>query len=147
MLKDILRRIGAESDPAPLAPEDSRLALCALMVQLAVRDDHYSERERRIIEHVLAARYGVDPATGRALREEAEALAREASDSVQFTRLVKESVPYDERAGVVEALWKVAGADGINADEHGFLRLVANLVGVADVDSGLARQRALKSPG
>jgi hypothetical protein len=41
----------------------------------------------------------------------------------------------------------VAAADGINADEHSLLRLVANLVGVTDRDSGLARQRALKRFG
>jgi uncharacterized tellurite resistance protein B-like protein len=66
---------------------------------------------------------------------------------VRFTRLVKAAVPYEHREDVVEALWRVAAADGINADEHGFLRLVANLVGVSDLDSGLARQRALKKPG
>ena len=49
-----------------------------------------------------------------------------------------------ESAGVVEALWKVAAAeDGINADEHGLMRLVAGLLGVSDQDSALARQRAL----
>ena len=36
-----------------------------------------------------------------------------------------------------------AGAKEVNADERGFLRLVANLIGVTDQDSGLARQRVL----
>jgi uncharacterized tellurite resistance protein B-like protein len=53
-------------------------------------------------------------------------------------------VPYEEREGVVEALWRVAATDGINADEHSLLRLVANLLGVTDRDSGLARQRVLR---
>lgn len=44
---------------------------------------------------------------------------------------------------MVEALWRVALADGIAADERGFLRLVASLIGVTDQDSGLARQRVL----
>ena len=57
---------------------------------------------------------------------------------MQFTRLIKAAVPYEERIGVVEALWRVAATDGINADEHGLMRLVANLLGVADQDSGLA---------
>ena len=30
---------------------------------------------------------------------------------MQFTRLIKEAVPYEERAGVIEALWRVAAAD------------------------------------
>ena len=42
----------------------------------------------------------------------------------------------------------MAVADGgINADEHGLMRLVANLLGVADQDSALARQRALAGRG
>lgn len=61
---------------------------------------------------------------------------------MQFTRLIKQAVPYEDRTGVVEALWRVATADGIDADERAFLRLVANLLGVSDQDSGLARQRA-----
>ena len=63
---------------------------------------------------------------------------------MQFTRLIKEAVPYEERTGVVETLWRIAAADGINADEHGLMRLVASLLGVSDVDSGLARHRALR---
>jgi uncharacterized tellurite resistance protein B-like protein len=66
---------------------------------------------------------------------------------VQFTRLIKAAVPYEERIGVIETLWRIAAADGVNADEHGLMRLVANLLGVSDRDSGLARQRALRAEG
>jgi uncharacterized tellurite resistance protein B-like protein len=51
-------------------------------------------------------------------------------------------VPYEERTDVVEALWRVAILEGIDANERTFLRLVSNLLGVSDQDSGLARQRA-----
>ena len=44
----------------------------------------------------------------------------------------------------VEALWRIAATDGINADEQGFMRLTASLLGVSDQDSGLARQRVLR---
>jgi uncharacterized tellurite resistance protein B-like protein len=96
---------------------------------------------------VICRRYGVDAEGARALRAEAETLEAEASDTVRFTRLVKEAVPYEEREAVIEALWRVALADGIKAEEHGFLRLVASLIGVSDVDSGLARQRAQRRLG
>ena len=39
------------------------------------------------------------------------------------------------------------GGRGINADEHGLMRLVAGLLGVSDQDSALARQRALSGRG
>jgi uncharacterized tellurite resistance protein B-like protein len=149
MIADILKRLRAEpdSDSRPMSPEDCRLALSALMVRLARQDEHYSATERETIEHVLTARYGVSADAARALREEAETLESQASDTVRFTRLIKAAVPYEERQGVIEALWRVAITDGIKAEEHGFLRLVASLVGVTDVDSGLARQRAQRDAG
>ncbi|HMQ93678.1 MAG TPA: TerB family tellurite resistance protein [Amaricoccus sp.] len=144
MLTDLLRRLAGEPSPQPLHPDDARLAMAALMVRVARTDGNYTENERNRIDRVLAVTYGLDAGAAAALRGEAEAAEAEAPDTVRFTRLVKSAVPYEHREDVVEALWRVAAADGINADEHGFLRLVANLVGVSDLDSGLARQRALK---
>ncbi|MBA3324696.1 MAG: TerB family tellurite resistance protein [Rhodobacteraceae bacterium] len=143
MLGDLLRRLSGGPDPTPLAPEDSRLALAAVMVRLARTDDHYSANEKHRIERVLAERYELAAAAAQTLRAEAETAEAGAPDTVQFTRVIKEAVPYEERRGVIEALWRVAAAEGLNADERGFLRLVANLIGVTDQDSGLARQRVL----
>jgi len=143
MIADLLRRLSGGPDPTPLAPEDSRLALAAVMVRLARSDAQYSAPEMRRIDRVLAERYRLAPADAQALRGEAETAEAGAPDTVQFTRLIKEAVPYDDRVGVIEALWRVAAAEGLNADERGFLRLVANLIGVTDQDSGLARQRVL----
>jgi len=143
MLADLLRRLAGPPSSEPLAPEDCRLALAALMVRLARADDHYSGPEKRRIDLLLAERYGLASESVRALRAEAEAAEAAAPDTVRFTRLIKEAVPYEERVAVVEALWRVAATEGVNADERGFLRLVANLIGVTDQDSGLARQRVL----
>ena len=144
MLADLIRRFRVEPSSEPLSAEDCRLALAALMVRLARTDGDYSGTERARIEQVLRERYGLAACAAAALRVEAEAAETAAPDTVRFTRLIKAAVPYEEREAVVEALWRVALTDGIHADEHGFLRLAANLVGVTDVDSGLARQRAIR---
>jgi len=61
---------------------------------------------------------------------------------VRFTRAVKDAVPYEDRIGVIEALWQVALADGErDAGEDALIRLAANFLGVSDRDSALARQR------
>lgn len=145
MLADLIRRLTGAPDPTTLAPEDARLALAALMVRLARTDDSYTALEKQRIDRLLTERYGLAPTAAAALRAEAEAAEAEAHDTVRFTRLIKDAVPYEERLGVIEALWRVAAAEGLNADERGFLRLVANLIGVTDQDSGLARQRVLGS--
>jgi uncharacterized tellurite resistance protein B-like protein len=145
MLADLLRRLTGAASDEPLAEDDARLALAALMVRVARTDGDYTADERARIDRVLAMKYRLGPAAATALRVEAEAAEAEAPDTVRFTRRIKEAVPYEEREGVLEALWRVAATGGINADEHGLLRLVANLLGVSDRDSGLARQRVLRS--
>ncbi len=141
MFGDFLRRL-TEPDPAPLPDTDARLALTALLVRVARSDHDYAEAEARLIEDIAQSRYGLSAEDARALRAEGEALEREAPDTVRFTRAIKDAVPYEERLGVIEALWKVVLADGTRTDEeNALLRLVANLIGVTDTDSAMARQR------
>jgi uncharacterized tellurite resistance protein B-like protein len=145
MLQDLLRRLAGPPARDPLTPEDARLAMAALMVRVSRTDGHYADAERHLIDAVLADRYRLSPREAARVRAEAEEAEAGAQDTVQFTRLIKEAVPYEDREGVVEALWRVAAGDeGISADEHGLMRLVANLLGVADQDSALARQRAMR---
>ena len=82
-------------------------------------------------------------ADAKALRVEAEALEAEAPDNVRFTRAIKGAVALEDRVALVETLWFVALADGNrDAEEDGLLRLLVNLLGVSDVESAKARQRA-----
>lgn len=145
MIGNLLRHLA--NPPRALPADEARVALAALMVRLSRSDGSYSAAERRRIDAALGHQYRLAPDAAAAIRMEAERLEEAAQDTVQFTRLVKDAVPYEERTGVVEALWRVAATDGINADEHGLMRLVASLLGVSDVDSGLARQRAIRGEG
>lgn len=141
MFGDFLKRL-TQPDPAPLVDADARLALTALLVRVARSDNDYASTEVQLIENIAAARYGLNAADTAALRSQAEALEREAPDTVRFTRAIKDAVAYDERVAVIEALWKVVLADGARSDEeNALLRLVASLLGVTDTDSAMARQR------
>lgn len=139
MFADLIQRL-TQPDPPPLPRPDARLALAALMVRIARIDGRYSAEEVARIDRILATRYDLaDPA---ALRAEAEGLEAEAPDTVRFTRAIKDAVPYEEREGVIEALWSVVLADGHrDEEEDALLRLLASLLGVNDRDSNLARQR------
>ncbi|GAA5071940.1 TerB family tellurite resistance protein [Roseibacterium beibuensis] len=141
MIADILRRLTAP-DPDPLPFDDARLALAALLVRIARSDDDYAEIEKDRIETLLAKRYGLSAQAATALRIEAEAMEAEAPDTVRFTRAIKDSVPYEAREKVVEAMWDIVLADGErDHEEDALLRLVAPMLGVNDRDSNLARQR------
>ncbi|TNJ48038.1 TerB family tellurite resistance protein [Phaeobacter sp. B1627] len=142
MFKDFLDKLLAPA-PAILPDEDARLALTALLVRLARSDNAYADVERDRIDRILGARFGLDRGAVQILREQGEGLEAEAPDTVRFTRAIKDAVPYQERSGVVESLWQVALADGQRDDgEDALIRLAANLLGVNDVDSAKARQRA-----
>lgn len=141
MFADLLRRLTAPA-PEPLPALESRQALAALLVRVARADGDYADAEIARIDRLLSTRYALSPFEATALRREAEGLEAEAPDTVRFTRAIKEAVPYEERAGVVEALWAVVLADGIrDEEEDGMIRLLANLLGINDRDSALARQR------
>tara|TARA_B110000879_G_C11036880_1_gene457183 strand:+ start:585 stop:1019 length:435 start_codon:yes stop_codon:yes gene_type:complete len=142
MFADFLKRL---TDPAPaqLPDADARLALTALLVRVARSDNEYSSAERARIQSIITSRYGLDVADRDTLLADAEVLESEAPDTVRFTRAIKDAVPYEDRLAVIDALWQVVLADGSRAkEEDALLRLVANLLGVTDMDSAQARQRA-----
>ena len=141
MFGELLTRL-TQPNPQPLPEVDARQALTALLVRAARADGDYAESEGSRIDRILVARYKLSPFEAPRLRAKAEALEAEAPDTVRFTRAIKGAVPYEDRESVVEALWDVVLADGIrDHEEDGFLRLAANLLGVNDRDSALARRR------
>lgn len=141
MVFDLLRRLTAPN-PEPLPYDDARLALAALLVRIARADGDYAAIEKTRIDRLLAHRYSLSDSAARDLRTEAEALEAEAPDTIRFTRAIKDSVPYDDRLHVIEALWFIVLADGTrDSEEDSLLRMVAPMLGVNDRDSNLARKR------
>lgn len=144
MFADFLKRL-TQPSPAPLTDSDARLALAALLVRVARADHDYAPEEKMRIDRILMARYALTETDATALRTEAETLESEAPDTVRFTKSIKDAVAYEDRLAVIEALWSVVLADGARDDhEDALLRMVANLLGINDRDSALARQRVAK---
>lgn len=145
MFADFLTRL-VRPDLEPLAETDARLALSALLVRVARSDGQYDSDERQMIHQIVAQRYKLDQAAATTLTGEAELLESEAPDTVRFTRAIKDAVPYEERLGVIEALWQVVMADGArDPEEDALLRLTASLLGVTDQDSNAARLRVTRT--
>jgi uncharacterized tellurite resistance protein B-like protein len=141
MFESLLRRMMVPAH-ARLPAAEAHLALAALMVRLARADGDYAGFEVARIDTLLQRLYRLGPAEAQGLRREAEALESEAPDTVRFTRAIKDAVPLEDRTALIEALWGVVLADGARDDaEDRLMRLVASLLGIADRDSALARQR------
>ncbi|EBA14932.1 hypothetical protein RSK20926_17087 [Roseobacter sp. SK209-2-6] len=142
MFKELLARL-LEPAAAPLNDEGAKLALTALLVRIGRSDHDYSEPEKDRIDRIITRRFDMDLGGAIILREQAEAMEAEAPDTVRFTRAIKEAVAFEDRIGVVEAMWQVVLADGHrDSSEDALMRLSSNLLGVSDVESAQARQRA-----
>ena len=144
MFDTLLRQLLAPA-PARLPEPDAQLALAALLVRVARSDGTYAPAEVARIDRILQAHHGLSPFEAAALRDRAEAFEAQAPDTVRFTRALKSATDPEQRQALMQALWSVALADGDrDAEEDQLLRLVASLLGLTDVQSGLARQRAGK---
>jgi len=143
MFDKLLKALLAPASSAPLPDSDARLALAALLVRVARTDHFYAAEEVERIEAILMNRYHLSPFEAADLRSRAEVLETQAPDTIRFTRALKDAVPIEDSAALVQALWSVALIDGArDGSEDQMLRLIANLLGLTDVESGLARQRA-----
>lgn len=133
------------SRPSEVPTADERLALAALLVEAARADGDYAPEEKAQIGRILAARFGLDAAGAARLRAEGEAAQAQAADVVRFTRAVKDTVAYEDRLAVIEALWEVIYADGAREmHESALMRKLCGLLHLADQDCGMARQRVLE---
>lgn len=147
MFETLLRRL-LSPEPPPLPEAEANLALAALMVRAARTDGLYSAEEVERIDRVLMTDLSIGPFEAARLRAEAEVLEAEAPDTVRFTRALKAATALEHRAALMRALWSVALADGLReAEEDRLMRLVANLLGLSDVENARARQMAERAMG
>ena len=141
MLNDLLRRLSGKDD-TPLPPDDARIAVAALLVIAANADQVYADAERDQIERALAGSYGLSKEAAAKLRAAGEAAEAAAMDIYRFTALIKKALPYEERAPVLDALWRVMLSDGQrDAQEETLMRRVTDLLGLDPRDSIEARRR------
>ncbi len=144
MLNAFLQKLTARPD-IPIEAGDCRQALTVMLVRIARADQDYATAERQRILTILKSRYDLDEPAAEALLVEAEVIEADALDIVQFTRVLKDRVPYAEREEILEAFWRVVLADDHRDDEEvRLLRLAAKLLGISDRNSGLVRQRVIE---
>lgn len=120
--------------PAAGAADDAhalQLATAALLVETMRMDDRYDDAERAAVARALREHFGLDDAAVGALVDLAEREVREATDYYQFTSLINQRFDGDQKARIVEYMWRVALADGhLDAHEQHLLSKLADLLHV-----------------
>jgi uncharacterized tellurite resistance protein B-like protein len=133
----------ADDGDAEAARQRLHVAACALLLEIAHADDHFSSAERSHIGAVLQRHFALDEETAAALMEHAEAERSRAIDLYQFTSLVRDSYDLGQKTLLAEVMWGVMLADGEVARHEAYmLRRIANLLGLEAGYLATARKRA-----
>jgi len=129
---------GAEAPARSFGEEDYRLAAVALLIHVANVDGQTDLAERRRLKTIIEERFGLDPKAASALITMGEQSDREAVDFYHFTSVLKRALDDDGCQKIVEMLWDIAFADGL---EENTIWRIAELLGVSTRDRVFLRQR------
>jgi len=125
-------------------PDELNMAVAALLVEAACRDDSFDEQERELIESLISEKYDLSKEQTHELVEAAHAAQQDSGHLYGFTRNMVKAMEYEERVHLIEMLWDVAFADGeLDPPEDAMIRRVAGLIYVSDKDRGAARRKIL----
>lgn len=147
----ILKRLNsilAQPAPAEIAPEqradEENLAAAALMVEVAAHDGEIARIERERILRLLESRLNLSQADALELFVEALATQDDSTHILNFTRKIKDHFDEAGREHILELLWEVVFADGVEDDfESNLLRRVAGLLYISDRRSGTLRKKVM----
>ncbi len=143
-----LRGEASVSKDASTKPDDLQIAVGALLVEAALRDDVFDAAESTAITRILAERFDLAEDATKQLFEASEKAKHGAMELFGFVRKLIKDMDEAQRIEVVEMLWEVAYADGVlDAHEDAMIRKVAGLLYVSDFARGAARRRVREKLG
>ncbi|MCG6975316.1 MAG: TerB family tellurite resistance protein [Acidiferrobacterales bacterium] len=125
-----------------------RIATAALLIEMANIDFSSEPEEIEAIHQTIQSELELSAAETSELVTLAKDETREMSSYYQFTSIINNTCTPEEKAIIIEMLWKVAIADGRldNYEEH-FIRKIANLIYVPRDQIVAAKHSALKESG
>lgn len=134
-LKDLFDAISAPTDAVPGSSEHLlQLATAVLLVEVMRADPALGASERLAVVAALRRTFTLAEDELARLVELAEETARTASDFHQFTSVINDRFDQDQKARVIEYMWRVAYADGhLDAHEN---HLISKMAGLLHVTHG-----------
>ena len=150
MFKTVAEWLKQDKNAKPEGNDANELArlVTALMIEAGNADGSLDKAEQTLIIEVITRQFELDEAKA---AEMMRATVDESAERVELhslLRRLRDNSDYEERLGVMEMVWMVVLADGkLDHIEAQLMRLLAGLLFVSDVDSGLAAKAAKSNLG
>lgn len=128
--------------PAQSGDDNIQIACAALLVEMMHIDDQLEQEEQDSIVTRLESLFSLMPEQTNALMALAEEQRKAATDYFQFTHLINREFSPEQKLKLIEALWRVAFADGeLSMYEEYLVRKVSDLLHVPHTDFIMLKNR------
>lgn len=120
---------------ASLSHSQKHLAVAALLIEVAMADHVFDEREMQSLQQHLKQKFAIADARIAELIELAKDESTEATSLHQFTTLVHQYCSQQEKFELLVSMWELALADNdLNKYEEYVIRKVADLIYVSHIE-------------
>lgn len=125
-----------------------RTATAVLLLEMARADFQETPEEIAQVRRAIQVELGLSDSQIEELMEMAEEERLRSTDYFQFTALINKHATPEEKAVIVEMMWRVAMADGrLDTYEEHLIRKIANLLHVRRETIVAARRSAQRDTG
>lgn len=125
------------------AEDNLHLAAAALLIEIAVSDEHFCEDELKALETILKEKMGISQPKLDSIIEQAKAEQGDATSTHQFTSILNQHYSPIQKRDLVQYMWQIAYADGnLDKYEEYMIRKIADLIHLSHSDFILAKTRA-----
>lgn len=133
---------------AVFSPDDPRIAVAALCLQVMEADGVVRDAEREKLREILKEQYELTGDALDALIAAGQDAESEAVDYYRFTTELKRQLNEEQRQQLVGLLWDIVYADGTRSEmeDHAIWR-IADLLGVSGRERIVQRQEAAERAG
>lgn len=145
MLK-ALKALFDRSEDDQATPHSVEVAAAALLIEVGRADYESDADEQKTIIEAIRQGSGLQDAELASLIDAGQASAERSTSLYEFTTLINAQYSVDEKFALIEALWRVAAADGdIHRYEDHLIRRIADLLYVPHSDFIRAKLKVLGS--
>ncbi|MDO9416540.1 tellurite resistance TerB family protein [Pararhizobium sp.] len=140
-LQTFLASITGSEPSRAFEPDDPRVAVMALCIQVMEADGQISKSEQVKVRSMIKDYYALDDGDLEALMAAGQSAESEAIDFYRFTSDIKRHLNEEQRIELVGMLWQIVYADGERSEmEDHVIWRIADLLGVSGRDRIIKRQ-------